>query len=104
KSAPVPPCSITLLVAVPKGKIIESVIQKSVELGARRIVPLLSERVVTQLDDADAENKRGKWQNVAIEAIKQCGAVWLPKVEAPVTIEQFLGRSGVSAERRILQE
>jgi 16S rRNA (uracil1498-N3)-methyltransferase len=92
KSTPAPPCSITLLVALPKGKIIESIIQKSVELGARRIVPLLSERVVTQLDDGDAENKRDKWQNVAIEAIKQCGAVWLPKVEAPMAIEQFIAR------------
>ena len=46
------PCSITLLQAVPKGKIIESIIQKAVELGARRIVPLLTEHVVTRLDDA----------------------------------------------------
>jgi 16S rRNA (uracil1498-N3)-methyltransferase len=89
---PAPPCSVTLLVGVPKGKIIESIIQKAVELGARRIVPILSERVVTQLDDEDAENKRDKWQNVAIEAIKQCGAAWLPKVETPETIEQFLAR------------
>ena len=89
---PALPCPVTLLQAVPKGKIIESIIQKSVELGARRIVPILSERVVTHLDDEDAENKREKWQTVAIEAIKQCGAAWLPKVEAPVTIEQFLAR------------
>src|SRR5580692_9094068 len=89
---PAPPCSVTLLQAVPKGKIIESIIQKSGELGARRIVPVLSERVVTQLDDEDAENKRDKWQNVAIAAIKQCGAAWLPKVEAPMQIEQFLAR------------
>jgi 16S rRNA (uracil1498-N3)-methyltransferase len=87
---PALPCSITLLQAVPKGKIIESIIQKSVELGARKIVPVLSERVVTQLDDEDAENKRDKWQSVAIEAIKQCGAAWLPKVEVPMPIEQFL--------------
>jgi 16S rRNA (uracil1498-N3)-methyltransferase len=52
----------------------------------------LSERVVTQLDDGNAENKRDKWQNVAIEGIKQCGAAWLPKVEAPVTIEHFFAR------------
>ena len=83
---PAPPCSVTLLVGVPKGKIIESIIQKAVELGARRIVPVLSERVVTQLDGEDTENKRDKWQNVAIEAIKQCGAAWLPKVEAPTSI------------------
>src|ERR1035438_4623014 len=89
---PPPPCSITLLVAIPKGKIIESIIQKSVELGAHRVVPILSERVVTQLDGESGEHKREKWQNVAIEAIKQCGAAWLPKIEAPVTIEQFLAR------------
>ena len=71
---------------MPKGKIIESIIQKAVELGVRRIVPLLTERVVTHLDDGDAENKRDKWQTVAIEAIKQCGATWLPKIEAPVTM------------------
>jgi 16S rRNA U1498 N3-methylase RsmE len=29
---------------------------------------------------------------VAIEAIKQCGAAWLPEIEAPVTIGQFLAR------------
>jgi 16S rRNA (uracil1498-N3)-methyltransferase len=89
---PSPPCSITLLVAVPKGKIIEDIIQKSVELGASRIVPLLTERVATHLDAGAAADKRDKWQQVAIEAIKQCGALWLPKIEAPVTIGQFLAR------------
>ena len=84
------PCSITLLQAVPKGKIIESIIQKAVELGARRIVPLLTERVVTQLDDEDAADKRTKWQQVAIEAIKQCGAAWLPEIEPPTTLGEFL--------------
>jgi 16S rRNA (uracil1498-N3)-methyltransferase len=56
------------------------------------VVPILSERVVTQLDDEGAESKREKWRQVAIEAIKQCGAVWLPAVEAPQTISQFLAR------------
>ncbi len=90
--APPPPCAVTLLQAVPKGRIIEDIIQKAVELGAQRIVPILSERVVTQLDDGNAETKRDKWQTVAIEAIKQCGAAWLPKVETPTTIDRFLGR------------
>ncbi len=85
-------CAITLLVAVPKGKIIEGIIQKAVELGARRIVPLLTERVVTQLDEEGAESKMEKWQQVAIEAIKQCGALWLPAVAAPQTIGEFLAR------------
>lgn len=90
KSTPAPPCPISLFVAVPKGKIIEGIIQKAVELGAHRIVPLLTERVVTQLDGEGAEHKREKWRQVAIEAIKQCGARWLPRVEAPVTLKEFL--------------
>jgi 16S rRNA (uracil1498-N3)-methyltransferase len=89
---PPPPCSITLLQAVPKGKIIESIIQKAVELGVRRIVPLLTERVVTHLDEGDAGNKSDKWQQVAVVAIKQCGAAWLPKIETPVMPAQFLAR------------
>jgi len=90
KFTPAPACPLTLLVAIPKGKLIENIIQKAVELGAHRIVPLLTERVVTQLDGDGAEAKREKWQTVAIEAIKQCGAPWLPKVEVPQTIADFL--------------
>jgi len=55
-------------------------------------VPLLTEHVVTRLDEESAEDKRGKWQQVAIEAIKQCGAAWLPQIEAPTTIEKFLAQ------------
>jgi 16S rRNA (uracil1498-N3)-methyltransferase len=77
---------------VPKGKIIEGIIQKAVELGAHRIVPLLTERVVTQLDGEGAESKREKWKLVAIEAVKQCGATWLPKIEAPQTIAECFAR------------
>ena len=91
-SVPPPPCRITLFQALPKGKIIEAIIQKSVELGTHRIVPLLTERVVTQFDDERAGDKCEKWRQVAIEAIKQCGATWLPEIEAPTTIEKFLAR------------
>ena len=95
---PAPPCSITLFQAVPRGKIIESIIQKAVELGVRRIAPLLTERVVTRLDDRDVLEKQGKWQQVAIEAIKQCGAAWLPKIEMPTTIENVLARRNAVPE------
>ncbi|HEU5397280.1 MAG TPA: RsmE family RNA methyltransferase, partial [Verrucomicrobiae bacterium] len=46
----------------------------------------------THLDDDGAGHKRDKWQQVAIEAIKQCGAVWLPQVNEPVKISEFLSR------------
>ena len=87
-----PPCQITLLLAIPKGKIIESIIEKATELGAHRIVPLLTERVTTRLHGENAVEKGARWQHVAVEAIKQCGAAWLPKVESPVTLNEFLAR------------
>ncbi|MGH7981176.1 MAG: RsmE family RNA methyltransferase, partial [Limisphaerales bacterium] len=90
-AAPVP-CSITLLVGIPKGKIIENIIQKSVELGARQVVPLLAERVVTRLDEDSAREKRQHWRQTAIEAMKQSGAPRLPEIEMPVTVRQFLAR------------
>jgi 16S rRNA (uracil1498-N3)-methyltransferase len=89
-SVPPPPCAITLFVGIPKGKIIESIIQKSVELGARTIAPLLTERVVTRLDAESAAEKREQWQQVAIEAMKQCGATRLPEIKTPATIQHFL--------------
>ncbi len=86
------PCQVTLLQSFPKGKIIETIIQKATELGAARIVPLLSERVAVRLDAREAAQKAAKLQLVAIEAIKQCGAAWLPKVEAPMTPAGFVAR------------
>ncbi len=77
------PYQITLLQAIPKGKIIESIIQKAVELGVHRIVPLLSDRVVTQLDRDSAATRAEDWRGVAVEAIKQCGSAWLPTIEVP---------------------
>ena len=91
-SIPPLPCQITLLQAIPKGKLIEFIVEKAAELGAFRVVPILSERVTTQLDGETALQKVGKWRTVAVEAIKQCGSAWLPKIEAPLTIPQFLGR------------
>jgi len=80
RSAP-PPCQVSLLQAVPKENH-PNQSSKSNELGAARIVPLLSERVVTEIGDK-TPRRAGKWQLVEIEAIKQCGSAWLPIVEAP---------------------
>jgi 16S rRNA (uracil1498-N3)-methyltransferase len=92
---PVPPLpyQITLLQAIPKGKIFEGILQKAVELGAHRIVPLLSDRVTTQLDDESAATKLDKWRLTAIEAIKQCGSAWLPEIDAPLTPKAYLARN-----------
>src|SRR4029077_12757786 len=83
------PYQLTLIQAIPKGKIIESIIQKATELGAARVVPLISERVATQVADKSAPAKLEKWRLIAVEAIKQCGSAWLPQVETPLTPKEF---------------
>ena len=89
-SIPRPTRQITLLLGIPKGKIIESILQKAAELGAHRVVPLMTERVVTHLNHKERASKREKWQLVAIEAIKQCGAAWLPEIAVPMTIDEVM--------------
>ena len=84
-------CSITLAQAIPKGKNMDLILQKGVELGASEIVPLLTSRTVVRMDDvADAERKRERWQQIALEACKQCGRNLVPRVALPSTVQQFL--------------
>ena len=76
---PPPPWQITLVQAIPKGKLFEAIIQKATELGVGRVVPLLSQRVTTHLEGGSIQAKAGKWRQTAVEAIKQCGQRWLPR-------------------------
>lgn len=89
---PPPRSAITLAQAVPKGKNMELIVQKAVELGAARVVPLLSDRTIVQLDADDTERKREKWRAVALEACKQCGQNHLPEIAAPVSPRDFIER------------
>jgi 16S rRNA (uracil1498-N3)-methyltransferase len=82
-------CRITLGQAIPKGKNMDLIVQKAVEIGAAEIVPLISDRTIVRLSDDEAEQKRAKWQVIAIEAAKQCGQNWLPQVQTPQTPSQF---------------
>src|SRR5829696_3746690 len=82
-------CRITLAQAVPKGKNMELIIEKATELGAAAIAPLLSERTIARGSEEDHIRKQHKWQRVAVEACKQCGQNWLPKVHAPRTPKVF---------------
>src|SRR5882757_4618167 len=83
------PCRITLAQAIPKGKNMDLIVQKAVEIGAAEIAPLISDRTIVHLDDETATQKQTKWQNIAIEAAKQCGQNWLPEVRLPRKLPQF---------------
>ena len=89
------PYRLTLLQAIPKGKTMDLIVQKATELGAARIVPLLTERTIPSLDGDNAEAKREKWLQAAIEAIKQCGNPWLPEIALPQTPAEFLARKEI---------
>jgi 16S rRNA (uracil1498-N3)-methyltransferase len=86
------PYQLTLVQAVPKGKSMDAIVQKAAEFGATRIVPLLAERTVAHVDEDNAETKVEKWKYIMIDAIKQCGSAWLPKISEPLKPAQYLAQ------------
>jgi 16S rRNA (uracil1498-N3)-methyltransferase len=86
------PFQVTLIQALTRGKTMDLIVQKATELGAHRIVPILSERSVARVDSDHADHKIDQWKATAIEAIKQCGSAWLPRIETPVAPAAFLAR------------
>jgi len=84
------PFQITLLQAMTKGKSMDFIVQKATELCVHRIVPLVAEHSVVQVEDVNS--KMEKWNSIAIDSIKQCGSHWLPMIESPVTPKEFLAR------------
>jgi 16S rRNA (uracil1498-N3)-methyltransferase len=83
-------CRIVLGQAIPKGKNMDLIVQKAVEIGASEIAPIISDRTIVQIDSESATQKQSKWQQIAVEAAKQCGQNWLPHVHAPRKLSEFL--------------
>lgn len=87
------PCAVTLAQAVTKAKTMDLIVQKATELGVNRIVPILSERSVSQIEDDSVPGKLEKWRAATIEAVKQCGSPWLPQIDPPQAPQKFLANS-----------
>lgn len=88
---PRPATNITLAQAIPKGNNMDLIIQKAVELGASRIIPLVTDRTIVRLrDQEEAQRKQERWQSIALETCKQCGQNWMPLVESPSSLEEIL--------------
>ena len=83
-------CRIVLGQAIPKGKNMDLIVQKAVEIGAAEIAPIISDRTIVHLDSENVVQKQSKWQQIAVEAAKQCGQNWLPHVHAPRKLSEFL--------------
>ncbi len=97
---PMPPVAgITLALAIPKGSNMDLIVQKAVELGVSRIIPLVTERTIVRIKPAEAADKTDKWRRTVLEACKQCGVNNLPVVEEPQSYKKFLQRQDLPALR-----
>ena len=75
---------LTLFACVTKGSRWDWTIEKAVELGVSRIVPVLSDRCIVRLAPQERAAKAERWMRVAEDAARQSDAVWLPEMVAPV--------------------
>ena len=79
-----------LIQALPREQKMDLIIQKATELGASEIVPVLTERAVVRLREDRGAGKRDRWGKIAMNAAKQCGVAWLPKIAPLQTLRDFL--------------
>lgn len=81
---------IVLFACVTKGSRWDWTIEKATELGAGEIVPVISDRTIVRLAPQEREAKRERWQRVADDAARQCGAAYVTKIHSPVSFEESL--------------
>lgn len=85
-----PNIEVMLFQAVPKLDKLEFIIQKSVELGVSRIVPVLMRRCISRPDGRDFEKKLNRLNKIAEEAAKQSGRGIIPEVAPIVSYKKAL--------------
>ena len=82
--------SITLFQGLPKGDKMEWIIQKCVELGVTRIVPVKTRRTIVKLDDKKASTKVRRWNSISEGAAKQSGRGLVPEVSDVISFAEAL--------------
>lgn len=88
-----PSVFVTLYQGVPKSDKMDWIVQKSVELGASKICPILLSRCVARPDQKSQHKKRQRLQKIAEEAAKQSRRGIIPQIEEYLTLNQALERS-----------
>jgi len=87
KSETEPKVKVTLFQGLPKQGKMETVIQKTTELGISEIVPCELSRCVVKLE---GNKKTQRWQKISEEAAKQSGRGIIPEVHDPVNLKQAI--------------
>jgi 16S rRNA (uracil1498-N3)-methyltransferase len=85
------PISITLAQGLPAADKMDWIVQKSVELGVARIVPVACRRSVVRLSGERMERRVAHWQAVAIAACEQSRRNRVPEVAPLLDLPQFVG-------------
>lgn len=93
-----PPFPVVVASALPKGDRADYLIEKLVEVGATRFIPLSTSRAVV----VPKEEKTGKFERAVIEASKQCGRNRLMAVDSPKPWAVLLGTAELPPARFIL--
>jgi 16S rRNA (uracil1498-N3)-methyltransferase len=97
------PFQLTLVQCVPRGDRMDFIVQKATELGVMRIVPVLSQRSVVRLDEAQSASKQAHWRAVAVSACEQCGRNRLPSVDTPLPLLNYLGGLAQTTAAEVLR-
>jgi 16S rRNA (uracil1498-N3)-methyltransferase len=87
-SSPESPLQLTLAVAMLKGEKFDLVVQKAVELGVQKLIPIRTKR--TEVRSKDSAKRVTRWRKIALEASKQCGRAYLMTVTDPLDLEILL--------------
>ena len=89
KFATEPATRVTLYQGVPKASKMETVIQKTVEMGVDTIVPVFMERTVV-VEKGNFGKKLDRWNKIAAEAVKQCKRGIIPRVTESYDFDRML--------------
>lgn len=84
------PVKFYLFQGLPKSDKMELIIQKAVELGAYRIIPMETRRAVVKLDAKKEETKIRRWNSVSESAAKQSKRMIIPEVSGVMTFREAL--------------
>jgi 16S rRNA (uracil1498-N3)-methyltransferase len=80
------PLDITLLQGISKGERMDISIQKAVELGAKKIVPVNCQRTVVNIKQERQDKKLQHWQGIIINACEQSGRNRVPELATPIKL------------------
>lgn len=83
-----PSIDLILYMAMPKLDKLELIVQKATELGAVKIVPVMTQRCVSRPDEKQFFKKRERLERIAFEAAKQSGRGIVPKVSDIISLKE----------------